>query len=250
MKTLIFFATYNEVGNVAAMLDGIALAVPLADILIVDDNSTDGTLDLIKGRHHKHLNVLVRPSKLGLGSAHLLAWKYALKRGYEVLVTMDGDRSHNPEQIPPLLDALGDDCDLVIGSRYMAGGGCDYTGYRKRISQLGNMAAHALLHIGLSEFTTSFRAFRVSSLNRIDFNTLRVSGYSFFLTVIVQAYLHGLRITEVPIHFYERNAGISKIPPLEIFRGIWNLFRLAAICHFNRPALDPSTAQHGLGHMN
>ena len=237
MKTLIFFATYNEVGNVASMLDGIALAVPLADILIVDDNSTDGTLDLLKVMHRDSLTVLVRPSKLGLGSAHLLAWKHALQRGYEVLVTMDGDHSHDPAEIPRLTAALGDGCDLVIGSRYMVGGGCEYTGYRKRISQLGNMAAHALLRIGLSEFTTSFRAFRVSSLNRIDFNTLRVGGYSFFLTVIVQAYLHNLRITEVPIHFNERNAGISKIPPLEIFRAIWNLFRLAAIRHFNRPRL-------------
>lgn len=175
MKTLIFFAPYNEVCNVASMLDGIALA----DILIVDDNSTDGTLDLLKVMHRDSLTVLVRPSKQGLGSAHLLAWKHALQHGYEVLVTMDGDHSHDPAEIPRLTAALGDGCDLVIGSRYMVGGG-DYTGYRN---------------------------------------------------------LHNLLITEVPIHFHERNAGISKIPPLEIFRAIWNLLQLAAICHFTRPRL-------------
>ncbi len=245
MKTLIFFATYNEAGNVASMLDRIALVAPQADILIVDDNSQDGTLDILAAMHRDNLTVLVRPAKLGLGTAHLLAWKHALHHGYAVLVTMDGDHSHDPADIPRLIARLKDGYELVIGSRYTAGGCCDYTGYRKRISQLGNIAARTLLRIKLSEFTTSFRAFQVSSLNRIDFNTLMVGGYSFFLTVIVQAYLHKLRIAEVPIHFHERNAGTSKIPPLEIFRGMGNLLRLAAICHFNRPALDQTNAEQG-----
>ena len=237
-RTLIFFATYNEAGNVVSMIDRILLAVPAADILVVDDSSKDGTLDLLRGLQCPTLTVLVRPDKLGLGTAHLLAWKYAIHHGYDALVTMDGDHSHDPADIPRLLARLREDVDIVIGSRYTQGGACDYTGYRLRVSQAANISARQLLRIPLSEFTTSFRAFRVNALNRIDFDTLMVGGYSFFLTVIVQAHLHGLRLAEVPIHFHERNAGVSKIPPLEVFRGIANLLRLGVVCHLKRPSLD------------
>lgn len=234
MKKLIFFATYNEAGNVISMIERITLAAPDADILVVDDNSKDGTLDILAGLARPNLTVIVRPGKLGLGTAHLLAWKYAIFHAYDVLVTMDGDHSHDPADIPKLIDALDGSTDLVIGSRYAPGGKCDYTGYRLRVSQAANKAARLLLGIKLSEFTTSFRALRVSRLNAIDFDTLVVGGYSFFLAVIVQAHRHGLKLAERPIHFHERNAGVSKIPPLEIFRGMANLLRLTATRHFTK----------------
>jgi dolichol-phosphate mannosyltransferase len=237
-RKLVFFATYNEAGNVASMIERIGVAVPDADILVVDDSSKDGTLDILRSLARANLTVLVRPGKLGLGTAHLLAWKYAIHHGYDALVTMDGDHSHDPADIPRLLARLDQDVDVVIGSRYTEGGACDYTGYRLRVSQAANIGARHLLQIPLSEFTTSFRAFRVAALDRIDFETLMVGGYSFFLTVIVQAHLHRLRLAEVPIHFHERNAGVSKIPPLEVFRGIANLLRLGVVCHFKRPGLD------------
>lgn len=232
MKKLIFFATYNEAGNVTSMIERITAAAPDADILVVDDSSKDGTLDILATLARPNLKVIVRPGKLGLGTAHLLAWKYAIFHSYDILVTMDGDHSHDPADIPKLINALDGVTDLAIGSRYAKGGKCDYTGYRLRVSQAANKAARLLLGIKLSEFTTSFRAFRVSRLNAIDFDTLVVGGYSFFLAVIVQAYRHGLKLSERPIHFHERNAGVSKIPPLEIFRGMANLLRLTAISHF------------------
>ncbi|MCR8720541.1 glycosyltransferase, partial [Pseudomonas syringae] len=201
-------------------------------------SSKDGTLDILATLARPSLKVIVRPGKLGLGTAHLLAWKYAIFHSYDILVTMDGDHSHDPADIPKLIGALDATTDLVIGSRYAEGGKCDYTGYRLRVSQAANKAARLLLGIKLSEFTTSFRAFRVSRLNAIDFDTLVVGGYSFFLAVIVQAYRHGLKLSERPIHFHERNAGVSKIPPLEIFRGMANLLRLTAISHFTR--ISPS----------
>jgi dolichol-phosphate mannosyltransferase len=233
MKKLVFFATYNEAGNVASMIERITAAAPEADILVVDDNSKDGTLDILESIARPNLNVIVRSGKLGLGTAHLLAWKYALTHGYDVLVTMDGDHSHDPAEIPRLIDGLKPGVDLVIGSRYAKGGACDYTGYRLRVSQAANIAARILLGIKLTEFTTSFRVFRVSRLTDIDFQTLVVGGYSFFLAVIVQAHRHGLKLDERPIHFHERNAGVSKIPSLEIFRGMANLLRLTVICHFS-----------------
>ena len=234
MKTLIFFATYNEAGNVTSMIERITQSAPHADILVVDDSSKDGTLDILASLARPNLNVIVRPGKLGLGTAHLLAWKYAIHHDYDVLVTMDGDHSHDPADIPRLIEGLGESTDLVIGSRYAEGGKCDYTGYRLRVSQAANKAARLLLGIKLSEFTTSFRAFRVRRLNDIDFDTLVVGGYSFFLAVIVQAHRHGLKVAERAIHFHERNAGVSKIPPLEIFRGMANLLKLTFITHFTR----------------
>lgn len=244
-KKLVFFATYNEAGNVASMIDRISAAAPDADILVVDDSSKDGTLDILRGLAQEKLTILVRPGKLGLGTAHLLAWKYAIHHGYDALVTMDGDHSHDPADIPRLLARLDTGVDVVIGSRYTVGGACDYTGYRLRVSQAANIGARHLLQIKLSEFTTSFRAFRIAALDRIDFDTLMVGGYSFFLTVIVQAHLHQLRLAEVPIHFHERNAGVSKIPPLEVFRGVANLLRLAVVCHVRRPGLDHVNAERG-----
>ena len=137
------------------------------EALVIDDSSPDGT-----GVHLEHraatehsLHVVRRPSKLGLGSAHQLALLYAIHRGYDRLVTMDADLSHDPADIPRLLDAL-EGADMVIGSRYVKGGGSDYQGYRKFLSISANTLAHFLLRIPLHEFTTSFRAFDVEMLRR------------------------------------------------------------------------------------
>jgi dolichol-phosphate mannosyltransferase len=183
------------------------------------------------------LNILIRKGKLGLGTAHLLALAYACYYDYDVVITMDGDLSHDPSHLPALLDEIANGADIGVGSRYMPGGLCDYTGYRLYISKLGNIAARHLLGIKLHEFTTSFRAFKVASLHRIDFSRLLVGGYSFFLTMVAEAASRGLQITETPIHFHERGYGQSKIPALEAFRGITNLMRIAVLKAFtNRPS--------------
>jgi dolichol-phosphate mannosyltransferase len=226
-KSLVFFATYNEAGNVIPLLNSIVSHAPEADILVVDDSSSDGTVATIQSLGLPRLDILVRKGKLGLGTAHLLALAYAQYHDYDVVITMDGDLSHDPSHLPALLADVAAGSDMSIGSRYMPGGSCDYTGYRLHISKLGNIAARFLLRIKLHEFTTSFRAFRVESLRRIDFSTLLVGGYSFFLTMVAEAASRGLRITETPIRFRERGYGTSKIPAFEAFRGMANLLRLA-----------------------
>jgi dolichol-phosphate mannosyltransferase len=226
-KSLVFFATYNEAGNVTPLLTSITEFVPDADILVVDDNSSDGTVETMQRLELPQLTILVRQGKLGLGTAHLLALAYARHNDYDVIVTMDGDLSHDPADIPALLNEVMLGSDIGIGSRYMPGGTCDYTGYRLYISKLGNIAARYSLRIKLHEFTTSFRAFKVASLQRIDFSTLLVGGYSFFLTMVAEGDMRGLRITETPIRFRERGYGTSKIPAFEAFRGMANLLRLA-----------------------
>jgi dolichol-phosphate mannosyltransferase len=241
-KSLIFFATYNEAGNVAPLLTSIKQFAPDADILVVDDSSKDGTVDAMHALQMPRLNVLVRKGKLGLGTAHLLALAYACHHDYDVVVTMDGDQSHDPAHLPALLKLAENGADLGIGSRYMPGGMCDYTGYRRNVSILGNIAARFLLGIKLHEFTTSYRAFKVAALRRMDFSRLLVGGYSFFLTMVAEAASRGFRIEETPIHFRERGYGASKIPPFEAVRGILNLVRLSVRKRLLRNAFSSTTS--------
>jgi dolichol-phosphate mannosyltransferase len=226
-RTLVFAATYNEKDNVVPLVSRIAAAAPGADILIVDDDSPDGTgvvLDDL-ARSNPRLAVVHRPGKLGLGSAHQLAMLSAMQKQYEFLVTMDADLSHDPADIPRLLHAL-EGADFVVGSRYMPGGYCDYGGYRRFVSLGANTAARVLLQLPLHEFTTSFRAFRVSALRNVNFLKLRNQGYSFFLESVYRLYQAGFRLAEIPIKFRDRFAGTSKIPRFEIVAGILKLLHL------------------------
>ena len=226
-RTLVFTATYNEVDNIQSLLDEIGDEIHDADILVVDDNSPDGTGTLLDqiAAVKKKLKVLHRPKKLGLGTAHSLAMIFAVKHGYDVLVTMDADHSHNPADIPGLIGKLSE-ADFVIGSRYMRGGRCDYGGYRKFLSVSANAAARLLLGVRLHEFTTSYRAFRVSALAKVNFVKMHNHGYSFFLESVYRLNQAGLKLAEIPIHFHYRKAGSSKIPHLEIIRGIAKLLHL------------------------
>ncbi len=232
-KVLVFTATYNERDNVASLISEICKIMPVAHLLVLDDNSPDGTGQLLDELADANplVRVIHRKGKLGLGTAHSLAMIYAIKHGYDYLVTMDADHSHSPADIPRLLSRLcGDDAgeaDFVIGSRYMPGGSCDYGGYRKLLSVGGNWLTRTVTGIPLHEFTTSFRAYRVDKLTQSNFGWIENGGYSFFLEVAIRLYRAGLNVAEIPIHFYDRNAGDSKIPKLEIFRGIKKLFSLA-----------------------
>ena len=246
-RTLVFTATYNEKENVAELIRRLFAVSREFDVLVVDDDSPDGTgalLDRMAGENPA-IRVVRRPAKLGLGSAHHLAMLFVVKHGYERLVTMDADLSHEPEEIPRLLAAL-EDADFVIGSRYMPGGTSDYTGYRRLVSAAANSAARLLLGIRLHEFTTSFRAFRVASLARVNFEKMHNLGYSFFMETVFRLSQAGLRVCEVPITFRDRFAGTSKIPRLEILRGMIKLLHLTASRAAGRrmPAPEPHPLDH------
>lgn len=226
-RILIFAATYNEKGNIEALV-GDVLSQPFdCDLFIVDDNSPDGTGQILDelATQHRRLQVLHRPRKLGLGTAHKLAMLYAVRRSYDVLVTMDADYSHSPSEIGALISAL-DDSDFAIGSRYMPGGTCDYQGYRRNVSVFANFLARNLLGIRLHEFTTSFRAFRVDMLREVGFTQIRSQGYSFFMETVWHVARAGFKCVEVPIHFADRLHGESKIPRHEIFNGARRLIEL------------------------
>ena len=225
--TLVFTATYNEADNVENLLNEILSHLPDADILIVDDHSPDGTGPLLDrlATENSRIHVVHRPSKLGLGTAHLLAMKYAMHHNYEHLITMDADFSHNPKYLT-IMKQLLEDNDFVIGSRYAKGGRCDYGLVRTLISRTANTLARYLLGIPTHEATTSYRGFSVDLLRQMALNTIWSDGYSFFMESIFLVRLATRKLAEFPIHFEDRRAGASKISKREIFKAIYNIARL------------------------
>jgi len=239
-RVLVFTATYCEAGNVDLLCRDILALSCQPDILVVDDNSPDGTGDILDlmAENESRMSIVHRPRKLGLGSAHKLAMEYAVQHEYDVLVTMDADLSHAPGEIPRLLAEI-EHVDFVIGSRYMPGGVCEYTGYRRNVSVLANIFARRLLGIALHEFTTSFRAFRVPMLADVQFSRIRSQGYSFFMEAVWHIHRAGRTCEEVPITFSDRQHGESKIPKNEIFNGMRKLTELCLLrlIRWRRPRL-------------
>ncbi|HMK70327.1 MAG TPA: polyprenol monophosphomannose synthase [Xanthobacteraceae bacterium] len=226
-KVLVFTTCYNERQNIGPLIDQIVEAVPAADILVVDDNSPDGTWEIIqaKAKRYPRLRSVMRPRKLGIGSAHKYALFYAMREGYETLVTMDADFSHDPKKIPELLRAHGKNV-FVTGSRYCRGGTSDYSGYRNVVSRIGNIVARRALNVGLRELTTYFRVFDVNSLRRLPLRHVHAAGYSYGVQLIYYLRKAGVELREVPIHFADRNRGASKIPRMQILTSAADLLIL------------------------
>ena len=228
-QTLVFLATLNERANIERMLDAVLALPSRCDVLVVDDNSSDGTGDLLKVRaaREPRLRLVFRPERLGIGSAHRLGWLHARQNGYGRIVTLDADLSHDPQDIPRLLAALDAGADVALGSRFVPNARLDYTGYRRFLSQAANSLAGRLLRLPIAEFTTSLRAARLDRVPAGLVETVPQNGYAFFMTTAVRMARQGLRLTEIPIHFHDRQSGASKMPKSEILRGAANLFRLA-----------------------
>jgi dolichol-phosphate mannosyltransferase len=227
--TLIFLATYNERATIARMVDSLLALPARCDVLVVDDRSSDGTTEWLGSRAaaDRRVGLIVRPAKLGVGSAHKLGWLHARRFGYRRIVTLDADFSHDPADVPRLLAALDRGADVAIGSRFAPGGQLDYRGWRLFLSRSANYLARAVLRLPIAEYTTSLRAARLDRVPPGFVETIDNDGYGFFLICAVRFVRAGLTVTEVPIHFRDRDHGTSKIPRLEILRGVLNLARLA-----------------------
>lgn len=224
-KTLIATATYNEAKNIKIFLNRIINLKMKLDILIIDDNSPDGTSEEIEKIKQKNNNIYLikRTKKSGLDTAHKIIYKYALKNKYHYLITMDADLSHNAKTIPKFLKEIKN-YDCVIGSRYIKGGRNDLKGIRLVLSKYGNLFIKFILGINLSEFTTSYRCFNLQRLKKFNLNKVKAKGYSFFMYTIYLLNKLGYSIKEIPIIFYERNSGKSKIPKIELLRTLINIF--------------------------
>ena len=217
---VVFTATYDEAGNIEAWLDGVRSAEPDAHMLVVDDDSPDGTGRILDARaaQDESLTVIHRSGKSGLASAHLQAMRWSLDHDFDVLVTMDADGSHLPSQIPRLLAGLPGQ-DFVIGTRYR-GGSHQAGAFRRVLSAGANGLARLVLPTGLSEYTTSFRAFDRRALEVLVRSHFVSGGYAFFVECIEILHQAGVKMTEVPIDFVDRTHGSSKIPKSQIFMSI------------------------------
>ena len=226
-KILVFFATYNEADNIENLLRCTFEHLPGQELLVVDDDSPDGTGEILDkfAQTNKQVAVIHRPRKLGLGTAHKLAMQYAIKNQFDILITMDADFSHHPEYLPTLVDLMNDN-DFVIGSRYVKGGGLSYGFFRRTLSITANILTRYMLKIPLKECTTSYRGFQVSLLKKINLNLIRSEGYSFFIESIYIIHRLTDKITEFPIFFYDRQSGNSKISKIEIIKSVFCLGKL------------------------
>ena len=226
-KTLIFTATYNEKNNVTKLIEEINKICKDVEILVVDDNSPDNTAEMLGNlqKANQNLHIIIREKKLGLDTAHKLAYGYSKKNNYLKLITMDADLSHNPIEIPKIISLLNNK-DFVIGSRYIQGGKCEMSLPRLILSIVGNKIIKNVLGLKCNEFTTSFRGFNLEKLNNFDLNSVKSKGYSFFMETIYRLNNQGFEIYEIPIYFRNRNQGKSKINKIEIFRTLKNLFLL------------------------
>jgi dolichol-phosphate mannosyltransferase len=213
MKTVVIIPTYNERDNLEWIVGRVRAAVPAADVLVVDDNSPDGTGRLadalVEGDPQVH--VLHRAGKDGLGAAYREGMRWALAAGYDAIVEMDADGSHAPEQLPSLLARLADS-DVVVGSRWVTGGRVEgWALERELLSRAGSAYARFALGVPVRDVTGGFRAFSADALRRIDLDAVLSQGYCFQIDMIWHAAVRGLRIAEVPITFVERERGRSKM---------------------------------------
>jgi dolichol-phosphate mannosyltransferase len=220
MRTLVVVPTYEEAANVPELLQRLRAAAPDADILVVDDNSPDGTAGIARelGEELGHVEVLVRSEKAGLGSAYRAGFAVGIERGYDVLVQMDADLSHDPAAVPSLLAALTDDVGLVIGSRYVPGGEIPHwPWYRRFLSRYGNLYTRLALGLKARDLTSGFRAWKTSTLERIDYKTTHATGYLFQMEMAYRVVQAGQQVAEVPITFRDRVRGASKMSGAVIF---------------------------------
>ena len=214
LRPLIVLPTYNEADNIAEILRRVRAVVPQAGILVVDDSSPDGTADIVWAMISEvgQVDILSRPRKSGLGSAYRDGFKWGRTRGFDVLMEMDSDFSHDPADIPRLLKGIDDGADLVIGSRYVPGGEIPHWPWHRRaLSKYANRYSAAMLRLGIRDLTAGYRAYRGEMLDRIDLDAVRAEGYGFQVEMTYFVADAGGRIVEVPIKFVDRVRGTSKM---------------------------------------
>lgn len=214
MRVQICTPTYIEADNIEEFLRRTRAAVPTADILVLDDNSPDGTADIAErvGVELGQIDVLRRPEKRGLGSAYRAGFAVGIARGYEVICQIDADLSHDPEVLPDLIAAVSSGADLAIGSRYVPGGAIPHWPARRlALSKYGNMYARFMLRTGVMDTSAGFRAYRADLLTAIDFASTRAKGYGFQLELTYRTARLGAKVVELPITFTDRVRGYSKM---------------------------------------
>ena len=240
--------TYNEAENIGPLLEAVLVKLPpSAQVLVVDDNSPDGTGEVADhlAECHKNVHVLHRPNKEGLGPAYIAGFREALARGAGLILEMDADFSHDPAYLPRLLEAAGS-ADVVLGSRYVDGGGVSEWGaLRRAISRGGSSYARWVLGVEVRDLTGGFKCFRREVLEAIDLDSITTRGYAFQVEMTYRAVRRGFKVVEVPIIFRERRVGRSKMDLSIVAEAVWRL----PLLRFGRGAVEgaPSSSEQGSG---
>lgn len=231
LRTVVVVATYNEFENLPRLVDEIFAALPGTDILVIDDNSPDGTGDWCDDfqKQNAKLKCIHREGKLGLGSASICGLRYAVDHQYDLVFTMDADFSHPPERLPDLLHRLrsSQECDVVVGSRYVTGGGIDGWPLKRRVmSRLVNWYARVALRIPCRDCSGAFRGYRVKVLEKLPPEAVQSRGYAYLEELLWRLKRAGNRIQEVPFTFKDRELGHTKINLGEARQALWTIFVL------------------------
>jgi dolichol-phosphate mannosyltransferase len=241
-RVLVALATYNERDNLASLVQEIRSAVAAADILIMDDHSPDGSgalADALASADPK-IHASHRPGKLGLGTALLAIMRHALEKDYDYLVTMDADFSHHPRYLPDLLRGM-EQADVILGSRYVPGGGTENWPWSRRLmSRATNALVRLMLGMPVRDASGNYRCYRVALLENANLDDFLSRGYSFQQEALYRCWLAGARLAETPIVFAERRSGHSKANLREIVRSLWALGRLFWRARFRRAGMMPA----------
>jgi dolichol-phosphate mannosyltransferase len=214
VRPLIVTPTYQEAENIGEFLRRVRAAVPTADILVVDDNSPDGTAEIAATAAAElgQIDLLRRPKKIGLGDAYRAGFSVGIERGYDVLVQIDADLSHDPSALPLLFAEIDAGADAVIGSRYIPGGSIpNWPWHRRALSKWGNRYTSFVLGIPIKDATSGYRAYRADMLKTVDYDSTRAKGYGFQMELAYRVKRAGGKIVEVPIVFTDRVRGHSKL---------------------------------------
>jgi dolichol-phosphate mannosyltransferase len=228
-RALVIVPTYNERENIARLIDNVLAQDPRLEILVVDDGSPDGTADIVDRMiaASTRVNILRRPRKMGLGTAYVAGFRWALERGYDFVFEMDADFSHDPSQLPEFLRAI-QSADLVLGSRYREGkvSVVNWPISRLILSYFANVYARRVTGLQVWDATGGFKCFRRSVLEAIDLNEVRSNGYAFQIEMSYRAVRRGFRIVEIPIVFVDRTEGTSKMSKTIVREAVWMVWRL------------------------
>jgi len=228
MKTLIIIPTYNEIENIEQLLEQVLAKSETIEVLVIDDNSPDGTALRVKFMQSSEprIHLLERPGKMGLGSAYVTGFKYALEQGYDYIMEMDADFSHNPNDIPRFLETVKK-YDVVIGSRYCDGVNIIHWPIKRLlISYFASKYVRTITRMPVKDPTSGFNCFRRKVLESIDLDKILSDGYAFQIEMNFKAWVKGFRIKEIPIVFTERLNGVSKMSRKIVWEAAWMVWRL------------------------
>jgi len=228
-KALIIIPTYNEADNIFKLINEIFLqhfGAIMVNILIIDDNSGDGTAEIVKKLNDPRVHIIERPSKMGLGTAYITGFKYAIEKGFDFVFEMDADFSHDPKSLPQFLEKI-EEYDLVIGSRYIEGiAVVNWPLSRLMISIGASYYTRIITFLPVKDVTAGFMCYKVDSLKKIDLNSVRSNGYSFQIEMKFRMWKKKMKLVEIPIVFIDRSAGVSKMSKKIVHEAMFMVWKL------------------------